>query len=202
MLDIAGSILATTTVTPGKIATGEGEAGPFTQRLTIQNKGTEAVTYNLSSVNALSTGGVVTPTANLSNASGCARLAALPPALLHVPDGCVSSGSGLHPCGFLRRCRAGVRRAAGAALAGGTTSLKMFGEYVPIRAEVSQIEGLSAHADQQGLLDWLEQMPTAPRQVMVTHGEPAAADTLRLRIEERLGWPARVPDYRETLRLG
>lgn len=90
----------------------------------------------------------------------------------------------------------------GAALAGGATSLKMFGEYVPIRAEVSQIEGLSAHADQQGLLDWLGQMPTVPRQVMVTHGEPAAADTLRLRIEERLGWPARVPDYRETLRLG
>lgn len=69
MLDIAGSILATTTVTPGKIATGEGEAGPFTQRLTIQNEGSEAVTYNLSSVNALSTGGVVTPSANLSNAT-------------------------------------------------------------------------------------------------------------------------------------
>lgn len=89
----------------------------------------------------------------------------------------------------------------GAALAAGATSLKMFGEYVPIRAEVTQIEGLSAHADQQGLLDWLGQMPSAPRQVMVTHGEPAAADMLRLRIEERLGWHAHVPDYRETMRL-
>ncbi|MFN6971824.1 MAG: S8 family serine peptidase, partial [Rheinheimera sp.] len=68
MLDIAGSVLATTLVTPGKIATGEGEAGPFTQRLTISNSGAEAVTYNMSSVNALSTGGVVTPTANGSNA--------------------------------------------------------------------------------------------------------------------------------------
>lgn len=58
MLDIAGSIQSTTLVTPGKIATGEGESGPFTQRLTIQNKGVDAVTYNLSSVNALSTAGV------------------------------------------------------------------------------------------------------------------------------------------------
>lgn len=62
MLDIAGSIQVSTLVTPGKIATGEGEAGPFTQRLTIQNKGAEAVTYNLSSVNALSTAGVITVT--------------------------------------------------------------------------------------------------------------------------------------------
>ncbi|WP_296299243.1 S8 family serine peptidase [Rheinheimera sp.] len=70
MLDIAGSIQATTLVTPGKIATGEGESGPYTQLLTIQNKGTEAVTYNLSSVNALSTAGVTAVTGvSTSNAS-------------------------------------------------------------------------------------------------------------------------------------
>lgn len=69
MLDISGSVLANTIVTPGKIATGEGEAGPLTQRLTLQNKAATAVTYTLSSVNALSTGGVITPAATTSNAS-------------------------------------------------------------------------------------------------------------------------------------
>jgi minor extracellular serine protease Vpr len=69
MVDVAGSITASTYITPGKIATGEGETGPFTQRLTIQNNGTEAVTYQLSSVNALSTSGVITPGFNLSDAS-------------------------------------------------------------------------------------------------------------------------------------
>lgn len=69
MVDVAGSITASTYITPGKIATGEGESGPFTQQLTIQNNGTEAVTYMLSSVNALSTSGVITPGFNLSNAS-------------------------------------------------------------------------------------------------------------------------------------
>jgi metallo-beta-lactamase family protein len=89
----------------------------------------------------------------------------------------------------------------GADLAAGAKSIKLFGEYVSIRAEVAQIEGLSAHADQSGLLSWLKGLGEAPRQVFVTHGEPHAADTLRLRIQEQLGWKARVPDYRETFRL-
>jgi len=89
----------------------------------------------------------------------------------------------------------------GADLAAGAKSIKLFGEYVSIRAEVAQIEGLSAHADQTGLLDWLKGLGQPPRQVFVTHGEPHAADALRLRIKEQLGWSARVPDYRETFRL-
>ncbi|MCH8179423.1 MAG: MBL fold metallo-hydrolase [Proteobacteria bacterium] len=89
----------------------------------------------------------------------------------------------------------------GAALADGAKAVKLFGEYVSIRAEVTQIEGLSAHADQSGLLGWLQALGQAPQQVFVTHGEPQAADTLRLRITETLGWKARVPDYRETFRL-
>ena len=86
-------------------------------------------------------------------------------------------------------------------MAAGATSLKMFGEYVPIRSEVAQIEGLSAHGDQTDLLNWLGALGQAPQQVFVTHGEPQAADTLRLKIKETLGWKARVPDYRETFKL-
>lgn len=69
MLDIDDSILSTTTITPAKIATGEGQAGPFVQKLTVQNSSASNVTYNLSFVNALSTGGVITPSFFTSNAS-------------------------------------------------------------------------------------------------------------------------------------
>ncbi len=69
MLDIDDAILATTRIQPGKIEAGEGAAGPFTQRLTIENRSKSAVTYDLSSVNALTTGGVITPSFFLSNAS-------------------------------------------------------------------------------------------------------------------------------------
>lgn len=61
MLDIDDAILATTQILPGKISVGEGEAGPFTQTLLITNNSKQDVTYDLTYVNALSTGGVITP---------------------------------------------------------------------------------------------------------------------------------------------
>lgn len=69
MVQIDKAILATTRITPAKIATGEGEAGPFTQVLTLENIGAEDVTYDMSFVNALSTGGVIIPSFLSSDAS-------------------------------------------------------------------------------------------------------------------------------------
>jgi minor extracellular serine protease Vpr len=69
MVQIDAAILATTKVEPGKIAAGEGQSGPYAQVLRIENNGTDPVTYDLSFVNALSTGGVITPSFTTSNAS-------------------------------------------------------------------------------------------------------------------------------------
>ncbi|WP_223147517.1 S8 family serine peptidase [Georgenia wutianyii] len=57
MLDIDAAILATTTVTPGKLSLGESEGGPVTKNLTVTNDGDAAVTYDLSSTDALATAG-------------------------------------------------------------------------------------------------------------------------------------------------
>ncbi|MFT3857914.1 MAG: MBL fold metallo-hydrolase [Aquabacterium sp.] len=89
----------------------------------------------------------------------------------------------------------------GASLTAGATTLKMFGDYVPIRAEVVQLDSLSAHADQDGLLNWLKALGRPPERVFLNHGEPQAADTLRLRIHEKLGWQASVPDYKDSFEL-
>jgi metallo-beta-lactamase family protein len=62
---------------------------------------------------------------------------------------------------------------------------------------VANLEGLSGHADYSEILDWLKGFDRAPRKVFITHGEAAAADALRLHIEESLGWPVCVPDYLE-----
>ncbi len=56
MLDIADAITAEVSVTPGKLSLGESEAGPQTRSLTVQNRGSSAVTLDLSNVNAVSTG--------------------------------------------------------------------------------------------------------------------------------------------------
>ncbi|MHB1119394.1 MAG: S8 family serine peptidase [Bellilinea sp.] len=68
MLDIDDAILATTLVTPAKISAGESQAGPYTDQLMIRNNGAAAVTYDLSFVNALSTGGIITPSFHTSDA--------------------------------------------------------------------------------------------------------------------------------------
>lgn len=89
----------------------------------------------------------------------------------------------------------------GASLVGGAREVKIFGQWVPVRAEVANLDMLSAHADRDQLLAWLAQLPRAPRRVFVTHGEPVAADALRLAIQERFGWNAVVPEYRAQVDL-
>jgi metallo-beta-lactamase family protein len=89
----------------------------------------------------------------------------------------------------------------GARLAAGERSLRIFGRDVPINAEVIALQGLSAHADREGLMQWLRGSARPPEIVYVTHGEPEAADALRYGIEHELGWPARVPEHQETVGL-
>ena len=89
----------------------------------------------------------------------------------------------------------------GAHLVAGDKTVKIHGEYIPVRAPVSALEGFSGHADADELLAWMRQLPSAPQQTFVVHGEPDAADTLRLRIKDELGWPARVPQWGETVAL-
>ena len=89
----------------------------------------------------------------------------------------------------------------GAKMLEGATEIKMFGEYVPIRAEVVAIDCLSSHADYGEMLGWLKAIAEPPRQTFVTHGEPVAADAMRTHIQEQLKWPCCVPDYRDTFTL-
>lgn len=98
-------------------------------------------------------------------------------------------------CGY----QAGGTR--GAALAGGARTLRIYGQEVTINAEVVQLTTGSAHADADEILAWLRTAPRAPRSVFVTHGEPDAADALRMSIERKLGWTAHVPEYLEQVDL-
>jgi metallo-beta-lactamase family protein len=89
----------------------------------------------------------------------------------------------------------------GAHLVGGAREVKIHGAWHEVRADVSQVDSYSAHADADELMDWLRGIRNAPSQVYLCHGEPEAADTLRQRIEEQLGWPARVPEHLESVEI-
>ena len=89
----------------------------------------------------------------------------------------------------------------GARLVAGERSLRIHGQDIPVRAEVAQLESLSAHADADELMAWLKSGQCRPRRTFVTHGEPDAADTFRARIERELGWSAIVPRHGDRFTL-
>ncbi len=81
----------------------------------------------------------------------------------------------------------------GSLLRNGATEIKMHGHYFPVRAEIQELSGLSAHADQKEILDWLGGFKTTPQNTFVVHGEPQAADALRLKVHDTLKWNVTVP---------
>lgn len=83
----------------------------------------------------------------------------------------------------------------------GAEHIKIHGQYVPVRAAVRNLEMLSAHADADEIMRWLKGFRNAPRTTFITHGEPAASDALRHRIEEELGWPCVVPEHGQQVDL-
>ncbi|MDF3021313.1 MAG: mRNA 3-end processing factor [Steroidobacteraceae bacterium] len=89
----------------------------------------------------------------------------------------------------------------GAALLAGAEKIRIHGEEFPVRAQVGQLQASSSHADANELLAWMGKLPNTPKAVFVTHGEPAASDALRLRIEHELRWPAFVPESRSVHQL-
>ena len=89
----------------------------------------------------------------------------------------------------------------GAALAGGAREVKIHGEYVKVRAEIASLGSLSAHADRGELLRWIGRLPQPPKRVFLTHGEPVAADSLRLAIEEQHRWPCTVAEHLQAVEL-
>lgn len=132
------------------------------------------------------------------------------PMIVISASGMMSGGRVLH---HLQRLAPGHRntivvtgfQAAGTrgqALLAGADQLKIFGEQVPVRAEVAVIDSLSAHADAAELTAWLGTVATPPRQAHIVHGEPAAADALRVRLHDELGWDPHLPEHGETVVVG
>jgi metallo-beta-lactamase family protein len=89
----------------------------------------------------------------------------------------------------------------GAAMTSGAETIKLHGQYIAVRAKVENLQMLSAHADAGEIIAWLRHFRAPPKMTFLTHGEPAAADALRRRIAEELGWPCSVPDYRDEAAL-
>jgi len=89
----------------------------------------------------------------------------------------------------------------GANLLAGARTVRIHGQEVAVNAEVDMLDMLSAHADAPEIVEWLGSFDAPPQKTFLTHGEPAAADALRQRIERERQWNCEVPDYLEEVEL-
>ncbi len=81
----------------------------------------------------------------------------------------------------------------GRLLQDGAETVKLFGETVQVKAKIATMDGISGHADQQIMLDWLGALPQSPKRVYVNHGEDQVCDEFAATITARLGFPATAP---------
>jgi metallo-beta-lactamase family protein len=90
----------------------------------------------------------------------------------------------------------------GATIKSGAKEVKIFGDFVPIRAQIAAFEQFSDHADPPELLEWLKTFPQKPAATYLVHGEEAAATQLRDTIAKELGWNVKVAEWLEKVSVG
>ncbi|MBA7572434.1 Ribonuclease [subsurface metagenome] len=83
----------------------------------------------------------------------------------------------------------------------GAKRVRMLGQYYPVKAQIAQLNGFSAHADRDGLVRWLSSLRKPPRRVFITHGELGASQHLAGLISNSHGWETIVPRYQEQVFL-
>lgn len=81
----------------------------------------------------------------------------------------------------------------GRSLLEGAKTARIFGETIGVKAEIEQLQGVSGHADKQGLINWLCGFDAKPRTVFINHGEAEVADNFSDCLEKQYGYHTFVP---------
>lgn len=83
----------------------------------------------------------------------------------------------------------------------GVKSIRIAGEEIKIAAEIKNLEGFSAHADQSLLYDWVAKMVRKPKRIFLVHGESNAQTELKSMIESGLDIPCSIPNMGEEVQI-
>ncbi len=89
----------------------------------------------------------------------------------------------------------------GGLIKGGAKEIKIFGEFIPIRAQIAALEQFSDHADPPELLEWLHTFKNQPGLTYLVHGEPAASSQLRDLMKKELAWNVQIAEYMERVEV-
>jgi metallo-beta-lactamase family protein len=83
----------------------------------------------------------------------------------------------------------------------GAHEIRFFGKYYSVKATIKCIESLSAHADQQDLLNWMSAIKNIPEAVYLIHGELTALDAFRVKIKDTYNWNATIPKLTDVFKV-
>ena len=83
----------------------------------------------------------------------------------------------------------------------GAPEVKIYGEFVPIRAQIAALEQFSDHADTPELLQWLRSFRAKPKATYLVHGDPAASSQLRDTMTKELGWDVQVAQWMQKVEV-
>mgnify|MGYP001195785148 CR=1 FL=1 len=89
----------------------------------------------------------------------------------------------------------------GRSILDGARHVTLFGEQVDVNCEVRNLEGISGHADRDGLTAWLNAFSTKPRMVFVNHGEEETAQAFSYYVQSKLGMKSYAPASMEHFDL-
>jgi metallo-beta-lactamase family protein len=89
----------------------------------------------------------------------------------------------------------------GFAIKSKSNEVKIFGDFVPIRAQIVALEQFSDHADPPELLQWLHTFRNQPAATYLVHGEPDASGQLRDLMKKELGWNVQIAQYLEKVEV-
>ena len=83
----------------------------------------------------------------------------------------------------------------------GAHEIKFYGKYYPVKATIKHIESLSAHADQNDLIDWMSNIKNIPETVYLIHGEPTAQDAFKIKIKDTYNWNVSIPKLNDVVKI-
>lgn len=81
----------------------------------------------------------------------------------------------------------------------GDKKVKVLGKEINVKCKTKTIDGYSAHADQNELINWVSKMALTVKKVFVTQGDKKSAETLAIKLRDELAIEAEVPKINETV---
>lgn len=83
----------------------------------------------------------------------------------------------------------------------GAKEIKIYGKWIPFKMHLEHIEGLSAHGDQNDLIDWVSDIKEQPEKIFIVHGETEQANALSEALLKQKGWQAQIARMNQIVEL-